>query len=93
VRDIPKARGPLPPPFPFAMELSEVSIVECRDAVWEGSPAEERREEARRAGCISSSGFGDCIRVFIGREVNMAWGPVDLQVEYIMLIVSTELFG
>jgi len=59
-------------------------MVECRDAV---------QEEARRAGHTSSSGFGDCIRAFVGREVNMAWVPVDLQVEYVMLIVSMELFG
>jgi len=41
VRGIPKARGPLPPPFPFMMELSEVSMVECQDAVQEGFPVEE----------------------------------------------------
>jgi len=68
-------------------------MAECWDAVREGFPVEERREEARRAGCTSSSGFGNRICTFIGRKVNMAWGPVDLQVEYIMLIVSTQLFG
>jgi len=68
-------------------------MVECWDAVREGFLAEERREKMRRTGRTRGSGLGDYISTFIRREVNMAWGPVDLEVKYVMLIVSMELFG
>ena len=68
-------------------------MAESRDTVWEGSLTEEGREKARVTGRTRCSGFGDYICSFVRREVNVARGPVDLQVEHVALIVRAELFG
>ena len=59
-----------------------MGMTESWDTTWEGVFAEDRREEVARARRAGRGGFGEFISAFVGEEVNMARGPVKLQVEY-----------
>ena len=67
--------------FPFVTKLCEVSMTEGWNTAWEGISAEEGREEVGGAGYAGGSRLSDLVSTLIGREVDMAWSPMNLQVK------------
>ena len=72
-----------PTPFPFVTKFREVSITEGRNTAWEGIFAEEGREEVGGAGYAGGGRLSDLVSSLVGREVDVAWSPMNLQVKYI----------
>jgi len=68
-------------------------MIEGWDAVEEGLLIKEGREKMGGAGRTRGSQLGNFISMFVRGEINMAWGPVNLNVENLVRVFLVDLFG
>ena len=68
-------------------------MTEGWNTAWEGISAEEGREEVGGAGYAGGGRLSDLVSSLIGREVNVAWSPMNLDLCFRRLEDGDRLDG